>query len=139
MTIGIYLNFKDNTKEVIHFYEKVFGSKCTDLMTYGQQPDESTHELDEKTKGLVMNASLEIEADTVMFSDVPDFMGMDFIPGNNVTLVLETKDSEKLTAYFNGLLEGATKVMPLQKTFWSDSFGQLTDKFGISWSFNLTK
>lgn len=48
MTIGIYLNFKDNTKEVIHFYEKVFGSKCTDLMTYGQQPDESTHELDEK-------------------------------------------------------------------------------------------
>ncbi|EUJ28411.1 3-demethylubiquinone-9 3-methyltransferase [Listeria cornellensis FSL F6-0969] len=48
-----------------------------------------------------------------MFSDTPDFM--EFIPGNNVTLVLDTKDAEKLTRYFDALSDGATKIMPLQK------------------------
>ncbi len=32
--------------------------------------------------------------------------------------------------------EGAV-TMPLQKTFWADRFGMLTDRFGINWMFNF--
>ncbi len=28
--------------------------------------------------------------------------------------------------------------MPLEKAPWGDSFGQLTDKFGVGWMFNIT-
>jgi len=28
--------------------------------------------------------------------------------------------------------------MPLAKQFWGDTFGQLTDKFGIHWMVNIT-
>lgn len=137
MTLGIYINMKDQVREALGFYGEIFGSTCTDMMTYGSIKEEGGPEIDEKTKELVMNASLQIEGDTVMFSDTPDFM--EFIPGNNVTLVLETKDAEKLTRYFDALSDGATKIMPLQETFWSEKFGQLTDKYGVGWSFNLTK
>lgn len=83
-----------------------------------------------------MNASIEVEGHTIMFSDTPSFMNK--IPyGRNVGLVIELTDSDKLTKYFAKLSTEATHVMPLQKTDLSDLFGQLTDKFGISWSFNL--
>ncbi|MBC1473517.1 VOC family protein [Listeria grandensis] len=139
MTLGVYINFKTEAREAIAFYGQIFGSECTDLMTYGDLhgKEEGGPEMDDATKKLVMNASIQIEGDTVMFSDTPPFMA-DFIPGNNVTLVLDTKDADKLTRYFDALSEGATKVMPLQKTFWSEKFGQLTDKYGIGWSFNLS-
>lgn len=34
---------------------------------------------------------------------------------------------------FAALSEGGQVQMPLAKTFWSPSFGMLTDKFGVSW------
>ncbi|AQY50691.1 3-demethylubiquinone-9 3-methyltransferase [Listeria weihenstephanensis FSL R9-0317] len=135
MALGIYINMKNEARDALSFYGEIFGSTCTDLMTYGSIHDENGPEMDAKTKELVMNASLEIEGDKVMFSDTPDFM--EFIPGNNVTLVLEVTDADKLTRYFDALSDGATKIMPLQKTFWSEKFGQLTDKYGVGWSFNL--
>lgn len=133
MPIATYLTFEDQSKEAIAFYEEAFETSCHDLITYGTlgMPD-----LDEKSQKLVMNASIEVEGHTIMFSDTPSFMNK--IPyGRNVGLVIELTDSDKLTKYFTKLSTEATHVMPLQKTDWSDLFGQLTDKFGISWSFNL--
>lgn len=133
MPIATYFTFEDQSKEAIHFYEGVFGTSCQDLVTYGNlgMPD-----LDEKSQGLVMNASLTVEGHTIMFSDTPSFMTA--VPyGRNVGLVIEVTDADKLTQYFEGLSADAQNVMPLQKTEWSDLFGQATDKFGINWSFNL--
>lgn len=133
MPIATYITFEDQSKDAIAFYEQVFETNCLDLVTYATlgMPD-----LDEKSQTLVMNASLKIEGHTIMFSDTPSFMNK--IPyGRNVGLVIEITDPEKLTNYFTKLSIGATNVMPLQKTDWSDLFGQLTDQFGISWSFNL--
>ena len=38
---------------------------------------------------------------------------------------------------FTGLAEGATIAMPFGKTFWSDGFGMLTDRYGIAWMINV--
>jgi len=27
-------------------------------------------------------------------------------------------------------------IMPLQKTFWAEAFGMVTDKFGVKWMVN---
>jgi len=42
-------------------------------------------------------------------------------------------ESEKL---FAALAEGGTVIMPLEKTFWAERFGMLTDRFGVSWMVN---
>ena len=36
-----------------------------------------------------------------------------------------------------GLAEGGRIDLPLEKAPWGDYFGQLTDKFGISWMVNI--
>ncbi|MBC2309911.1 VOC family protein [Listeria booriae] len=138
MTLGVYINLKTEAREAIAFYGEIFGLTCEDLMTYGSIDHGDEFPMDDATKELVMNASIQIEGQTVMFSDTPAFMS-ELVRGNNVTLVLETTDGDKLTRYFDALSDGATKIMPLQQTFWSEKFGQLTDKYGVGWSFNLTK
>ncbi|MCX7300239.1 MAG: hypothetical protein NTX73_07665 [Rhodobacterales bacterium] len=34
---------------------------------------------------------------------------------------------------FDALAEGGVVEMPFEKTFWSEGFGQVTDRFGIRW------
>ena len=38
---------------------------------------------------------------------------------------------------FNALAEGGKITMPLEKQFWGATFGQLIDRFGNQWMFNL--
>jgi PhnB protein len=34
---------------------------------------------------------------------------------------------------FDALSQGGTVTMPMQKTFWAETFGMLTDRFGTTW------
>jgi PhnB protein len=34
---------------------------------------------------------------------------------------------------FHALAEGGKVTMPPAKTFWSERFGMLTDRFGVGW------
>jgi PhnB protein len=47
--------------------------------------------------------------------------------------VASTAEAERV---FNALAEKGTVTMPLQKTYWSPSFGTLVDQFGIPWVVN---
>ncbi|HDI3503691.1 TPA: glyoxalase/bleomycin resistance/extradiol dioxygenase family protein [Listeria monocytogenes] len=135
MTLNVYLNFRTQSRDAIAFYEEIFGTKCTDLMTYGEI--ESREEpIEDSLKDLVMNASLVMDGVKVMFSDVPKSMPLTF--GDNITLVIGTSDEIKLTKQFHQLAEGGNIVMPLGKTFWSEKYGQVTDKFGVGWQLNLS-
>ena len=53
-------------------------------------------------------------------------------------LSLQGDDSAKLTGYFNGLAAGGKVDMPLAKQFWGDTFGMLTDRFGVHWMVNIS-
>ena len=44
----------------------------------------------------------------------------------------------ELKSYFEKLLTGGNITMPLDKAPWGDTFGMLTDKFGVSWLVNIT-
>jgi PhnB protein len=35
------------------------------------------------------------------------------------------------------LADGGTATQPVDKTFWSDAFGMLTDRFGVNWMVTL--
>ncbi|MEI5992726.1 hypothetical protein A5880_000248 [Enterococcus sp. 4G2_DIV0659] len=135
--LEVYLNFKNEATEAIAFYERVFDVTCKDKMRFVDAPQDPNHPIPEEWNELIMNASMTIEGVPVMFSDVPDGMGMTFIEGNNVSLVINTTDEIKIDRLFASLSEGGKITMPLGETFWSKKYGMLVDKFGINWMFNL--
>ena len=50
---------------------------------------------------------------------------------------LSGDDETTLRGWWDGLAAEGTVTLPLEKAPWGDSFGQLTDKFGLAWMFNI--
>lgn len=132
VSLNPYLNFKDNTREAMEFYRGVFGGKLT-MSTFkdfhaSQDPSEDD---------LIMHALLEGENGiTFMASDTPS--RMQFRPGTNFSMSLSGEDAAVLSRWFERLAEGGTVTMPLSKAAWGDTFGMLTDRFGVNWLVNIS-
>jgi PhnB protein len=54
----------------------------------------------------------------------------------NISLAIGLNDPEHAKRFFEKLAEGGVIVMPLQKTYWAEAFGMVTDKFGVKWMVN---
>jgi PhnB protein len=127
-----YLSFKDSTREAMEFYRSVFGGKL-DLNTFKDYHASQDPSEDDK----IMHSVLEAENGiTFMASDTPD--RMDYKPGTNFSMSLSGDDEAELKAYFEKLAVGGTVTMPLNKAAWGDTFGMLTDRFGITWLVNIS-
>ena len=125
-----YNSFRDNPRETMTFYHQVLGGELT-VNTFGEYGAEGP------AADQVMHSQLETpDGLTLMASDTPP--GMEPRSGNNITISLSGDDADTLRAWFNGLAEGGTVDMPLEKQMWGDEFGQLTDRFGIGWLVNIT-
>lgn len=136
MALGLYINFKDSSKQAITFYEKVFNTKCTDMMLFKDAPYEGMTMTDQEGN-MVMNASLTIQDMIVMFSDTPSFAPGSLSVGNNITLVLQYDDDKAIEQAFALLSENGQILLNLTQTFWSKKYGMLVDQFGIGWQLNL--
>jgi PhnB protein len=125
-----YVSFDGNAREAMEFYRSVLGGEL-ELNTFGESgiPGPGSDQ--------IMHASLKSEAGfTLMASDMPP--GMEYKPGQNISISLSGDDADQLRGYWNGLGDGANVTMPLEKQMWGDEFGALVDKFGINWMVNIT-
>jgi PhnB protein len=127
-----YLNFRGTAREALGFYQSVFGGelRMSSFRDFGMPVAEA--ELD-----LIMHGQLEgPNAPLLMASDVPSHMT--YTPGENAFSVSLSGDDEALlTKWWAALSEGAAVMQPLEKAPWGDSFGMLTDRFGVSWLVNI--
>ncbi len=127
-----YMHFKDNAKEAMEFYKSVLGGELT-MTTFREGMHDQSPTADN-----IMHAQLTVGPEmTLMASDTPPEMQAN--PGASVTISLsgEESDEEKLKGYWEGLSEGGTVNYPLEKAPWGDTFGMLTDKFGMEWMVNI--
>jgi len=116
----------------MEFYQDVFGGKLN-VNTFGEFGDASAPGADN-----IMHAQLETDRGfTLMASDMPP--GMDFNPGNNITISLSGEDEQELRGYWDKLSDGGTVTMPLEKQMWGDVYGQCTDKFGVPWMVDIVQ
>lgn len=123
-----YLVTNGDGKEAVKFYEKALGAEVLALQTFGEMPGD--HPIPESAKDRVLHARLKIGEAEIMLSDTNP--GDDqYQIGNNVTIAIVTNDVERARAMFAALEEGGKVVMPLQETFWSPAYGQVTDKYGV--------
>lgn len=125
-----YLTFDGKTKDAMTFYQSVLSGELK-MQTFA----ESGMPTSPADKDKIIHADLKNDTLSFMASDGnaenPVHMG------NNVGLSIAGTDEATLTKYFNGLSEGGKIDMPLAKQFWGDTFGMLTDKFGIHWMVNI--
>ena len=131
MQLELFINFNGNCREAVEFYAKVFKSKVNHLMTYAETPPDPNYTLEEADKNKIMYASVAIGNMLVMFMDMPSSVPL--IEGNNISPTLSLEDKTEITRLFNELKEGGTVLMDLRKTFFSEHYGMVKDKYGIIW------
>lgn len=128
VTLAPYLFFAGNCREVMEYYQTIFGGELTVQDFSGTEG-----EMAEKMQGKVMHADLHGGEIDLMASDsTRDEFGVSCI-----SLSLTGTDEEKLRGLFDKLCEGGKDIMPLKKESWGDIFGSVTDKFGIDWMVNI--
>ncbi len=120
-----------NTRGAMEFYKSIFGGELT-MQTF----KEAGFPHDPKDDDLVIHSMLQADTIVLMASDGDKEHPVKSV-GDNVHLSLNGDDTAKLTEFFNKLSEGGKIDMPLAKQFWGDTFGMLTDKFGIHWMVNI--
>jgi uncharacterized glyoxalase superfamily protein PhnB len=53
-----------------------------------------------------------------------------------VHLLRQVLQNFRITQLFSNLADGGSVTMPLEKTYWAEAFGMVTDKFGVKWMVN---
>ncbi len=128
-----YLNFKDCTRDAMEFYKGVFGGKLA-MQTYKEFHASEDPSEDNK----IMHAELEGDNGiSFMAADTPN--RMEYRPGTNYSMSLNGDNEKELKNYFQKLSSGGKVTMPLEKSPWGDTFGMLTDKYGVNWMVNITQ
>src|SRR5574338_325887 len=121
-----YLSFKDDARQAMEFYKSVFGGKLT-MNTFSEY-----HASEDPSEGdKIMHAMLEADNGiTFMAADTPN--GMEYKSGANISMSLSGDNEAELRSYYEKLSVGGMVTMPLEKAPWGDTFGMLTDQFGIN-------
>ena len=111
----------DGAAKAAEFYVRAFGAE-----------EITRAPLDDK--GRTMHIHLYINGSSVMLSDAyPDY-GHPLEKPQSFNLTIQVDD---IDAWWKRAVDaGATVVMPVEKMFWGDRYGQLRDPFGVMWSMN---
>lgn len=125
-----YLVLNGNANEAISFYEKALDAEVLFKQTFGEMPENPEFPLPEEAKGRVSHATIKVGETEVMFSDT--FPGQPYQIGNQVTICISTNDVAKSKQIFEALQQEGKVNMPLEETFFSSAYGNVTDKFGIT-------
>ena len=135
MKVQAYITFDGHCEEALEFYKKSIDAEVTSLMRWKESQDKDMKGppgYEEK----IMNAAFRI-GETELMAD--DGMGDKTTEFKGMTLAIEVADDAEAKRVFTALGEGGNVTMPLMKTFWTSSFGMLTDKFGVPWMVNVAE
>ena len=129
VTLNAYLFFPGNAEQAIAFYQQVFGGQVSITRVGDVDPTAEPEQ-----RNLVINALLTGGDVTLRASDRED-TSLD--QQARVELSLIGTDDARLRELFDGLAKDGTVRTKLERQFWGDTFGAVTDKYGIGWQVNI--
>ena len=128
--ITTFLMFEGKAEEAMKFYMSLFkDSKIVSIKKYGKEGPGA--------EGTVLHATFTLNGQEFMVIDSPGKHGFTFTPSISLYVKCETK--EEIDTLFKKLSEGGTELMPLEKYPFSERFGWVNDKYGVSWQLTLAK
>lgn len=133
MTVNItpHLNFRGNAKEALEFYQTVFGGELVSI-SYADMGNADPATADHVTWG-------QVAADNgfrVMAYDVYPHLPWDQGQHSFYVSVRGT-DPAELQSFWDKLVDGATVIQPIGPSQWAPLYGQLTDRFGVTWVLDI--
>ena len=132
--LSSYLHFGGNCRDAMTFYQSCLGGELNVQMV-GDTP--MAEQMPEEARQQVIHSMLTTEGIVIFASDMVD--GTEVVRGNTVRLCLNCSSEEEIHTLFAKLSAGGQIGHPLKTEFWGGTFGELTDKFGISWMLNYDK
>jgi PhnB protein len=127
--VNPYLAFKGNCRQAIEFYKDALGAEVLFIQTVGESPMANMGPPEN-----IMHCTMKVGASMIMMCDTPSSEAP--AAGGNISLAIGLNDVERAKQVFGNLAKDGSVVMPLEKTYWAEAFGMVTDKFGIKWMVN---
>jgi PhnB protein len=126
-----YLFFGGRCEEALDFYRATLGATVDILMRHKDSPEAAPPGmLAPGFENKVMHTTFRIGDTVLMASDGCAASAPAF---NGFSLSLSVPTEAEADRVFSALTAGGEVRMPPTKTFWSQRFGMLTDRFGIGW------
>lgn len=130
--LNAYLSFDGQCAEAMNFYAELLGGKLDALITYGDMPGDQP--VAPQHAARIMHACLTHPDFRLMAGDAPP--GVPFEGMKGVMMALTYEKAADARRVFEKLAEGGTVTMPLAETFWAETFGMVTDRYGTGWGVN---
>lgn len=128
--ITTFLMFEGQAEEAMNFYTSIFDqAEIVSITRYGANGPGK--------EGSVMHATFSIFGQEFMCIDSNIQHGFTFTP--SISLYVKCESEEEIDQYFAKLSDGGKVLMPLAKYPFSEKFGWVGDKFGVTWQLTLTK
>ena len=131
MKLELFLNFDGNCRKAAEFYAKAFNTQVCNLMTYADAPPDPEHVMQAADMDRIMYAGLPLGDMVVMLMDMP--AGSPFAVGNNINPTINVDDKDEVVRIFDALKKGGKVYMAPARTFYSELYCMVEDKFGIIW------
>lgn len=128
--ITTFLMFSGKAEEAMKFYVSLFSdSKIVNITRYGKDGP--------GPEGTVLHATFTLNGQEFMAIDSP--VKHDFGFTAAVSLYVKCGTPKEIDELYKKLSEGGQVFMPLDKYPFSERFGWVADKFGVSWQLTLAK
>jgi predicted 3-demethylubiquinone-9 3-methyltransferase (glyoxalase superfamily) len=127
--ITTFLMFEGQAEEAMTFYTSLFDdSEIVRIIKHGPDgpagPD---------AEGTVQHALFTLNGQPYM---AIDSFGHQFTFTPAISLFVDCNSEEEIEMLYEKLMEGGTAAMPLGEYGFSEKFGWVQDRFGVSWQLN---
>jgi PhnB protein len=131
LEVSAYLSFKGDCEDAFKCYEEVLGAKPGLLFRYADSPMADVVPEGWQTK--IMHGTVRIDGKVLEGADVPPDR---YEKPQGFSLSVNIPDPDEAERVFAKLAANGRVVYPIAKTFWSERFGMIVDRFGIPWMIN---
>lgn len=128
-----HLWFDGRAEEAAKFYVSIFGNNSAIYdRTFYSSMGQEIHGMEE---GAVMTVDFQLHGQSfIALNGGPHF---NFTPAISFFVTCETE--LELDELWQNLNDGGTPLMPLDQYEWSEKYGWIQDKFGLTWQISLGK
>lgn len=131
ITVTPHLNFRDSAREALEFYTSVFGGDLT-IISYADMGNPDPATADRVVWGQVAAEN----GFRIMAYDAYPHLPWD--QGQQPFFVsVRGRDADELQGYWEKLADGAAVIQPIGPSQWAPLYGQLTDRFGVTWVLDI--
>lgn len=125
-----FLMFEGQAEEAMNYYTSIFDdSEIVRISRYGVN--------EAGAEGSVMKAVFSIKGQEIMCIDSNVKHDFTFTPAMSLFVTCDTE--QEIDRVFESLAQEGNIFMPLDSYPFSNKFGWVGDKFGITWQLNLVK